>query len=74
MSKVAVRTNKAPPPRPIFNQAIIANGFVFCSGQVGKDANGKTTEGTVQDRTVSQRSCPSDRCCAHTYFQGPSID
>ncbi|KAH8178182.1 endoribonuclease l-PSP domain-containing protein [Sarocladium implicatum] len=51
MSRVAVRTNKAPPPKPIFNQAIIANGFVFCSGQVGRDANGKDIEGTVQDRT-----------------------
>ncbi|EOO00724.1 putative endoribonuclease l-psp protein [Phaeoacremonium minimum UCRPA7] len=51
MSKQAVFTDKAPAPRPVYSQAIIANGFVFCSGQTPKDVNGKiNTEGTVQDR------------------------
>ena len=54
MSKQAVFTDKAPAPRPVYSQAIIANGFVFCSGQTPKDVNGKiNTEGTVQDRAVS---------------------
>ena len=52
MSKVAVYTDKAPKPRPVYNQAIVANGFVFCSGQLPKDLNGKIVDGTVQDRTV----------------------
>ncbi|KAF4992527.1 hypothetical protein FDECE_13684 [Fusarium decemcellulare] len=51
MSKVPVYTDKAPKPRPVYNQAIVANGFVFCSGQLPKDINGKLVEGTVQDRT-----------------------
>lgn len=53
MSKVAVFTDKAPKPRPVYSQAIVANGFVFCSGQIPKDLSGKIVEGTVQDRTVS---------------------
>ncbi|EXJ79413.1 endoribonuclease L-PSP [Capronia epimyces CBS 606.96] len=51
MSKRAVYTDKAPKPRPVYNQAIVANGFVFCSGQLPKDLSGKLVEGTVQDRT-----------------------
>ena len=36
MSKQAVSTNEAPKPIPgVYNQAIVANGFVYCSGQVG---------------------------------------
>ena len=53
MSKVAIYTDKAPKPRPVYNQAIVANGLVFCSGQLPKDLEGKIVEGTVQDRTVS---------------------
>ncbi|KAH6720334.1 Endoribonuclease L-PSP/chorismate mutase-like protein [Leptodontidium sp. MPI-SDFR-AT-0119] len=51
MSKVAVYTDKAPRPHPVYNQAIIANGLVFCSGQLPKNLEGKIVEGTVQDRT-----------------------
>ena len=53
MSKVAVYTDKAPKPRPVYNQAIVSNGLVFCSGQLPKNLDGKIVEGTVQDRTVS---------------------
>lgn len=52
MSKVAVFTEKAPKPRPVYNQAIVANGFVFCSGQLPKDLQGNIVQGTVQDRAV----------------------
>ncbi|KAL6407143.1 endoribonuclease L-PSP [Ilyonectria robusta] len=51
MSKVAVFTDKAPKPRRVYSQAIVANGFVFCSGQIPKDLSGKIVEGTVEDRT-----------------------
>jgi enamine deaminase RidA (YjgF/YER057c/UK114 family) len=56
MTKTAVYTDKAPKPRPIYNQAIVANGFVFCSGQLPKDINGRLVGGTVQDRTLSSLS------------------
>lgn len=52
-TKTPVYTDKAPKPRPIYNQAVVANGFVFCSGQLPKDINGQLVGGTVQDRTVS---------------------
>lgn len=58
MSRIAVKTDKAPRPRPVYNQAIVANGFVFCSGQLPKDLSGKIVEGTVQDHTVSRISPP----------------
>ncbi|KAH4001884.1 hypothetical protein HBI38_123250 [Parastagonospora nodorum] len=51
MTKTAIYTDKAPKPRPIYNQAIVANGFVFCSGQLPEDINGRLVGGTVQDRT-----------------------
>ncbi|KAH8662423.1 Endoribonuclease L-PSP/chorismate mutase-like protein [Xylariales sp. PMI_506] len=46
----AILTDKAPTPRPVYSQAIVANGFVFVSGQLPKDLSGKLVEGTVQDR------------------------
>jgi enamine deaminase RidA (YjgF/YER057c/UK114 family) len=52
MTKRAVYTDKAPKPRPIYNQAMVANGFVFCSGQLPKDIDGQLVGGTLQDRTV----------------------
>jgi enamine deaminase RidA (YjgF/YER057c/UK114 family) len=58
MSKVAVYTEKAPKPRPVYSQAIVANGFVFCSGQLPKTVEGKLVEGTVQDRCVRHASTP----------------
>jgi len=53
MSKQAVLTDKAPKPLPgIYSQAIVANGFVFCSGQVPMDPTTmKLAEGDVQAHT-----------------------
>lgn len=51
--KRAVFTDKAPQPRSVYSQAIVANGFIFCSGQLPKDLSGNVVEGTVQDRAVS---------------------
>ncbi|KAJ5975793.1 hypothetical protein N7481_009500 [Penicillium waksmanii] len=48
-SRQAVNTEEAPPPRPFYNQAVVANGFVFCSGQLPKGSTGKIVSGTVQD-------------------------
>lgn len=56
MSKVvkAVFTKNAPSPRAgIYNQAIIANGFIYTSGFTPVDPKvGKLVEGTVADRAV----------------------
>jgi Endoribonuclease L-PSP len=52
LNRRAVNGNQAPPPRSFYNQAIVANGFVFCSGQLPKNSSSKILEGTVQDRAV----------------------
>ncbi|KAK0310419.1 hypothetical protein LTR01_003571 [Friedmanniomyces endolithicus] len=51
--KKVVLTDKAPPPiKGVYNQAIVANGTVYCSGQIGTDpATGKIVEGDVQAHT-----------------------
>ena len=55
-TRVAVKTDKAPPPLPVFSQAIICNGMVYLSGQVGMNPETKAmVEGGISDRTVS---CP----------------
>ncbi|EXJ79060.1 endoribonuclease L-PSP [Capronia epimyces CBS 606.96] len=53
MSKQAVLTEGAPKPLPgVYSQAIVANGFVFCSGQVPMDpATMKLVEGDIQAHT-----------------------
>ncbi len=67
--KKVVLTDKAPPPiKGVYNQAIVANGTVYCSGQIGTDpATGKIVEGDVQAHTVMNRvvlveckSCEAD--------------
>jgi hypothetical protein len=53
--KIAVNTDKAPKALPgIYNQAIIANGMVFCSGAVALDKHTmKIIDGDVKAHTVS---------------------
>lgn len=69
----AVETDKAPPPLPFFEQAIICQGMVYCSGQVGvSPVTKQLVDGGVGDRTVGA-SFPS---CIHIItdptWQGPS--
>jgi 2-iminobutanoate/2-iminopropanoate deaminase len=49
MSKSAVRTEAAPAPfqGAPYNQAVVANGFVFVSGQGPLDPSGKLVEGDI---------------------------
>ena len=55
-TRVAVKTDKAPAPLPVYSQAIICNGMVYCSGQVAMHPETKKiVEGGISDRTVS---CP----------------
>ncbi|RVD84127.1 uncharacterized protein DFL_005893 [Arthrobotrys flagrans] len=39
--KIAVRTDKAPPPFPVYNQAIVHDKTVYVSGQLGMDPESK---------------------------------
>lgn len=49
-----VLTPDAPAPLPVYSQAIICNGMVYCSGQVPVDPATKTlVEGGIAERTVS---------------------
>jgi enamine deaminase RidA (YjgF/YER057c/UK114 family) len=59
-SKQAILTDDAPKPLPgIYSQAIVANGFVYCSGQVPMDpSTGKLVEGDVQAHTVCDDGLP----------------
>jgi len=50
--KQEVKTDKAPQAIGPYSQAIIANGFVFCSGQIALDpASGALNTGPVEDQT-----------------------
>ena len=54
-TRIAVRTDKAPPPLPVFSQAIICNGMVYCSGSIGVDPTTKALVDTgIADRTVRE--------------------
>jgi enamine deaminase RidA (YjgF/YER057c/UK114 family) len=54
-AKQAVLTENAPAPLPgIYSQAIVANGFAYCSGCVPVDAKtGKIIEGDIKAHTVN---------------------
>ena len=55
MPKKVIFTENAPAPlKGIYNQAIVANGTVYCSGSIGMDPKTKElVKGDVGDRTVS---------------------
>lgn len=53
-TRIVVKTDKAPPPLPVYSQAIVCNGMVYCSGQVAMHPETKTMiQGGISDRTVS---------------------
>jgi len=50
--KKQVQTDKAPKAIGPYSQGIVANGFVFCSGQIPIDpATGELNNGSVEDQT-----------------------
>lgn len=56
-TRQVVKTDKAPPPLPVYSQAIICNGMVYCSGQVAMHPETKAmVEGGIADRTVRSSS------------------
>ena len=46
-----VQTDKAPQAIGPYSQGIIANGFIFCSGQVGVNPETKTIGETIEEQT-----------------------
>lgn len=54
MPKRTVFAENAPNPMPeVFPQAIVANGLVFCSGNIAMDESNKIIDGDVKAHTVS---------------------
>ena len=52
MKKKPIQTDQAPKAIGPYSQAIVANGFVFCSGQIPLDpASGELVAGTIEDQT-----------------------
>lgn len=50
--KKQVQTDKAPKAIGPYSQGIVANGFVFCSGQIPIDpATGELNTGTIEEQT-----------------------
>ncbi len=52
MSKQVIQTNKVPAPIGPYSQAVIANGFLFASGQIAFDpATGELVLASIQAET-----------------------
>lgn len=52
MSKKVISTPEAPAAVGAYSQAVVANGFVYCSGQVPLDPHsGELVTGSVADQT-----------------------
>ena len=52
MSKLLITTEKAPAAVGPYSQAVSANGFVFCSGQIPLDPEtGELVTGSIADQT-----------------------
>lgn len=52
MSKKVISTPDAPAAVGAYSQAVVANGFVFCSGQVPLDPQtGELLKGSIADQT-----------------------
>ena len=53
MSRTIIQTSKAPEAVGAYSQAVSANGFVFCSGQVALSADGGELVGdSVAEQTA----------------------
>jgi len=53
MSKQVIQTNKVPAPIGPYSQAVIANGFLFASGQIAFDpATGELVLDSIQSETT----------------------
>ncbi|WVW83465.1 hypothetical protein I302_105486 [Kwoniella bestiolae CBS 10118] len=48
--RIANKVEGIAPPLPVFSSAILSNGFVYCSGQIGATPDGKLVEGPISGR------------------------
>jgi len=55
VAKTVIQTSNAPEAVGAYSQAIIANGFVFCSGQIALTADG-------QDKTKESVATQTRQC------------
>ncbi len=46
-----VQTDNAAIAIGPYSQAVVSNGFVFCSGQIALDTNGELIKGSIQQET-----------------------
>jgi 2-iminobutanoate/2-iminopropanoate deaminase len=52
MTKKVISTTSAPAAVGPYSQAIVANGFIFCAGQIPLDPqSGELVEGSIGDQT-----------------------
>ncbi|CAE6420955.1 unnamed protein product [Rhizoctonia solani] len=51
-TKTIVHTEDAVPPLPVFSQATVANGIVYCSGSIGCDHQLNVVPGGVSPQTT----------------------
>jgi 2-iminobutanoate/2-iminopropanoate deaminase len=49
--KKAIQTTQAPPTVGPYSQAVVANNFIFISGQIPQDNEGNLVEGDIRDKT-----------------------
>ncbi len=71
MSKKIVSTPEAPAAVGAYSQAVVANGFVYCSGQVPLDPQGgELVGGSIADQT---RRC-LDNLSAVLQAAGATLD
>ena len=52
MKKIVIETDQAPVPVGPYSQALTAGPFVFLSGQIPMDAQGRLVEGDIVVQTV----------------------
>ena len=52
-TRTVITTSKAPPPLPVYNQAIVCGGMVYCSGQIPADpVTKKQIDAGIGEKTV----------------------
>ena len=70
MDRTVITDAHAPNPIGSYNQAVIANGFVFTAGQIAIDPDtGKLIEGNFKDRVeqvFKNLSAILERCLLYT--------
>ncbi|WWD15673.1 hypothetical protein CI109_100095 [Kwoniella shandongensis] len=48
--RIANKVEGIAPPLPVFSPAILSNGVVYCSGQIGARPDGTMVEGPIEGR------------------------